>query len=301
MMIGLRFLQGFGAGTCLLLAATVAADCFRGAKLVSVLGLLGAAWGQPPWSRRRSAASSPSSDPALGLRGARRLDCRSDSWWPRCCRKPFSESGVRRSTCGPRRAFWARRCDIEPSLPSRRCSVWSRRRRRCSGSSARSCTRSVLILLYDIRFHRARRRRCELPRGSDMQGDGPADHDAATGHRRIRGSGAGRSGHAGVRAIRRVVGVGDHRRRCAGIAQHRCPRPADEGAGDGCVLPERRFGDGFDQHVLLRVDHTGHGADGLAAQWSQAPLGWFYVAAAAGLVAVLMLASKHTSRTGAAA
>jgi DHA1 family bicyclomycin/chloramphenicol resistance-like MFS transporter len=34
---------------------------------------------------------------------------------------------------------------------------------------------------------------------------------------------------------------------------------------------------------------------------SQAPLGWFYVAAAAGLVAVLMLASKHTSRTGAAA
>jgi MFS transporter, DHA1 family, multidrug resistance protein len=48
MMIGLRFLQGFGAGTCLLLAATVAADCFRGAKLVSVLGLLGAAWGSAP-------------------------------------------------------------------------------------------------------------------------------------------------------------------------------------------------------------------------------------------------------------
>ncbi|OBA91938.1 MFS transporter [Mycobacteriaceae bacterium 1482268.1] len=48
MMIGLRFLQGLGAGTCLLLAATVAADCFRGAKLVSVLGLLGAAWGSAP-------------------------------------------------------------------------------------------------------------------------------------------------------------------------------------------------------------------------------------------------------------
>jgi DHA1 family bicyclomycin/chloramphenicol resistance-like MFS transporter len=63
MMIGLRFLQGLGAGTCLLLAATVAADCFRGAKLVSVLGLLGAAWGRPPWLRRRSAASSPSSGP----------------------------------------------------------------------------------------------------------------------------------------------------------------------------------------------------------------------------------------------
>jgi MFS transporter, DHA1 family, multidrug resistance protein len=48
MMIGMRFLQGLGAGTCLLLAATVAADCFRGAKLVSVLGLLGAAWGSAP-------------------------------------------------------------------------------------------------------------------------------------------------------------------------------------------------------------------------------------------------------------
>lgn len=48
MMIGLRFLQGFGAGTCLLLAATIAADCFRGAELVSVLGLLGAAWGAAP-------------------------------------------------------------------------------------------------------------------------------------------------------------------------------------------------------------------------------------------------------------
>ena len=48
MMIGLRFAQGLGAGTCLLLAATVAADCFRGTKLVSVLGLLGAAWGSAP-------------------------------------------------------------------------------------------------------------------------------------------------------------------------------------------------------------------------------------------------------------
>src|SRR3954453_4357461 len=47
-MIALRFVQGLGAGTCLLLAPPVAADCFRGAKLVSVLGLLGAAWGSAP-------------------------------------------------------------------------------------------------------------------------------------------------------------------------------------------------------------------------------------------------------------
>jgi MFS transporter, DHA1 family, multidrug resistance protein len=43
LMLGFRFLQGVGAGTCLLLAAAIAADCFRGAQLVSVLALLGAA------------------------------------------------------------------------------------------------------------------------------------------------------------------------------------------------------------------------------------------------------------------
>jgi DHA1 family bicyclomycin/chloramphenicol resistance-like MFS transporter len=48
LMIGLRFLGGLGAGTCLLLAATIAADCFRDAKLVAVLGILGAAWGAGP-------------------------------------------------------------------------------------------------------------------------------------------------------------------------------------------------------------------------------------------------------------
>ena len=47
-LLGLRFVQGIGASACLLLAATIAADCFRGAKLVSVLGLCGAAWGAAP-------------------------------------------------------------------------------------------------------------------------------------------------------------------------------------------------------------------------------------------------------------
>lgn len=47
-LLGLRFVQGVGASACLLLAAAIAADCFRGAKLVSVLGLCGAAWGAAP-------------------------------------------------------------------------------------------------------------------------------------------------------------------------------------------------------------------------------------------------------------
>lgn len=48
LLLGVRFVQGIGAGACLLMAATIAADRFRGAKLVSVLGLLGAAWGAAP-------------------------------------------------------------------------------------------------------------------------------------------------------------------------------------------------------------------------------------------------------------
>lgn len=48
LLMCLRFVQGIGASACLLLSAAIAADCFRGAKLVSVLGLLGAAWGSAP-------------------------------------------------------------------------------------------------------------------------------------------------------------------------------------------------------------------------------------------------------------
>src|SRR6476661_8400247 len=47
-LLCVRFVEGIGASVCLLLAATIAADCFRGAKLVSVLGILGAAWGSAP-------------------------------------------------------------------------------------------------------------------------------------------------------------------------------------------------------------------------------------------------------------
>lgn len=47
-LLVLRFVQGIGASACLLLAAAIAADCFRGAKLISVLGLCGAAWGSAP-------------------------------------------------------------------------------------------------------------------------------------------------------------------------------------------------------------------------------------------------------------
>jgi MFS transporter, DHA1 family, multidrug resistance protein len=47
-MLGCRFAQGIGAGTCFVVSAAIAADCFRGAQLVSVLGLMGAAWGAAP-------------------------------------------------------------------------------------------------------------------------------------------------------------------------------------------------------------------------------------------------------------
>ncbi len=48
LLLVLRFVQGIGASACLLPAYAIAADCFRGARLVSVVGLLGAAWGAAP-------------------------------------------------------------------------------------------------------------------------------------------------------------------------------------------------------------------------------------------------------------
>ncbi|HUO39788.1 MAG TPA: MFS transporter [Mycobacterium sp.] len=47
-LLGMRFAQGVGGGACLLLAATVAADTFRGSRLVAMMGMLGAAWGSAP-------------------------------------------------------------------------------------------------------------------------------------------------------------------------------------------------------------------------------------------------------------
>lgn len=43
-----RFLQGLAACACMVLSYAVAADCFRGAKLTSVSGILGSAWGLAP-------------------------------------------------------------------------------------------------------------------------------------------------------------------------------------------------------------------------------------------------------------
>lgn len=48
MLLGARFVQGLGACACMVLSYAVAADCFRGRKLTSVAGLLGAAWGLAP-------------------------------------------------------------------------------------------------------------------------------------------------------------------------------------------------------------------------------------------------------------
>ncbi len=47
-LLGLRFLQGLGASSCMVIPYAVAADLFRGARLTSVSGLLGIAWGLAP-------------------------------------------------------------------------------------------------------------------------------------------------------------------------------------------------------------------------------------------------------------
>lgn len=48
LLLALRFLQGIGGCTCLVISYAIAADCFRGRELTSVAGLLGAAWGLAP-------------------------------------------------------------------------------------------------------------------------------------------------------------------------------------------------------------------------------------------------------------
>src|SRR5262249_32103819 len=48
LLLALRFLQGMGGCTCLVVSYVVAADCFRGAQLTSISGILGAAWGLAP-------------------------------------------------------------------------------------------------------------------------------------------------------------------------------------------------------------------------------------------------------------
>lgn len=47
-LLAARFLQGLAACACMVLSYAVAADCFRGPKLTSVSGILGAAWGLAP-------------------------------------------------------------------------------------------------------------------------------------------------------------------------------------------------------------------------------------------------------------
>ena len=43
-----RFIQGAGGCTCLVVTYAIAADCFRGARLTAISGLLGASWGLAP-------------------------------------------------------------------------------------------------------------------------------------------------------------------------------------------------------------------------------------------------------------
>lgn len=47
-VLACRFVQGVGSGGCLLITGVIAADCFSGPKLISILSLLGASWGCAP-------------------------------------------------------------------------------------------------------------------------------------------------------------------------------------------------------------------------------------------------------------
>ena len=276
-MIGLRLLQGFGGGTCLLLAATVAADCFRGAKLVSVLGLLGAAWG-----------SAPVVAPAIGG-----FISQFGSW-----RLVFVVLAALTAAVAllvtvvlPETLQRERRSPVDLRVAAGVLGEALRHRGFVAfammfGVVAAAQTVFAVVgpFLYQdgLGFSSAAYGFVALGVGAanftgcgDVQRAGPADDDATADHRRVGGARAGRGDHARLCAVRRVVRIGDHRRRSGRAAQHRRAGPADQGSGDGGVLPQHRPDHRIDQHVLLRVDRAGDGVDGVAAR---------AVAGAAGLV-----------------
>ena len=47
-LLVLRFVQGVGGCACMVVTYAIAADCYRGAKLTSISGIIGAAWGSAP-------------------------------------------------------------------------------------------------------------------------------------------------------------------------------------------------------------------------------------------------------------
>ncbi len=302
-MIALRFVQGLGAGTCLLLAATVAADCFRGAKLVSVLGLLGAAWG-----------SAPVVAPAVGG-----FIAQFGSW-----RLVFVVLAVMTATVGLLVAVVL----PETLRPERRSPIDLRAAAGVLGEALRHrafvafATMFGLVAAAQTVFGVVGPFLYEVGLGFSSATYG----FVALGVGAANFVGAAACGALAQRTTTRRLAIGASAVLALGgavlLASAQCVGLSALAITGGAALAMVSIGvldpltKGLAMGVFSRnvglvtglISTFCYGSITLATAlmaWlperSQAPLGWVWVAAAAGLVIVLTLAAKHTSRAGAAA
>jgi DHA1 family bicyclomycin/chloramphenicol resistance-like MFS transporter len=303
MMIGLRFLQGLGAGTCLLLAATVAADCFRGTKLVSVLGLLGAAWG-----------SAPVVAPAVGG-----FISQFGSW-----RLVFVVLAVLTATVGllvtvvlPETLQRERRSPINLRAAAGVLSEALRHRAFVAFATmfglvaaAQTVFGVVGPFLYEVGLGFS-----STTYGFIALGVGAANFLGAatcgalvqrTTTRRLAIGGSAVLALGGLVMLASAQFVGLSALAITGGAALALLSigvldPLTKGLAMGVFSRNVGLVTGLISTFCYVSITLATALMAWLPERSQAPLGWFYVAAAAGLVTVLMLASKHTSRAGAAA
>jgi MFS transporter, DHA1 family, multidrug resistance protein len=303
MMIGLRFVQGLGAGTCLLLAATVAADCFRGAKLVSVLGLLGAAWG-----------SAPVVAPAVGG-----FISQFGSW-----RLVFVVLAALTATVGllvavvlPETLQRERRSPINLRAAASVLSEALRHRAFVAFATmfglvaaAQTVFGVVGPFLYEVGLGFS-----STTYGFIALGVGAANFLGAaacgalvqrTTTRRLAVGGSAVLALGGLVMLASAQFVGLSALAITGGAALALLSigvldPLTKGLAMGVFSRNVGLVTGLISTFCYVSITLATALMAWLPERSQAPLGWFYVAAAAGLVTVLMLASKHTSRTGAAA
>jgi MFS family permease len=147
LLLALRFLQGVGGCTCLVVAYAVAADCFRGRELTAISGLLGAAWGLAPVLAPAAGGFIVELVSWRGVFVTIAVAAAIVAATSCCsCPKRCQRSGGRRSIPAAPFAFSERRSSGRDSWLSCWSSPQRRARSWCSASSHPSSTRAVWVI-----------------------------------------------------------------------------------------------------------------------------------------------------------
>ena len=236
LMLGLRFVQGLGAGTCLLLAATVAADCFAAPSSCRC------------WESSARHGGGAVLAPAVGGfivqfvlaarvrragRGGRRCPAgRNRAPGNTRTRSPLTDRSTR--CCG----VLGQALRHPAFVASRQCSGLVGARRWCSVWPVPSCIRWTSdSLRHTVSSHWCRG--CQLHRCGGMRA---LAQRTTTPRLAMAGPGCSYSAAWSLwpRIFRRAQRLVHHRGRSVGDAEHRGARPAEQGLGDGCVQPQHR-------------------------------------------------------------